>query len=131
MYGLETYGRVRRAVLRDGMSEREAARVFGLDRGTVSKMVKFSTPPGYRRTAPRKRVQMDAHAAFIDAILTQGLRLRDRRRATASGAAPSSGVEVPDVAVDLPALTRLLADHDVFPGQGGVAHLARKSSDCD
>lgn len=41
MYGLETYGRVRRAVLRDGMSEREAARVFGLDRGTISKMVKF------------------------------------------------------------------------------------------
>lgn len=48
MYGLGTYGQVRRAVMRDGMSEREASRVFGLDRGTVSKMVKFSVPPGYR-----------------------------------------------------------------------------------
>jgi transposase len=44
MYGLETYHRVRRAVLRDGMSEREAARLFGLDRGTISKMVRFSAP---------------------------------------------------------------------------------------
>ena len=38
MYGLETSHRVRRAVLCDGMSEREAARLFGLDRGTISKI---------------------------------------------------------------------------------------------
>ena len=46
MYGLEIYHRVRRAVLRDGMSEREAARAFGIDRATVSKMLRFSAPPG-------------------------------------------------------------------------------------
>ena len=38
MYGLETSHRVRRAVLCDGMSEREAARLFGLDLGTISKI---------------------------------------------------------------------------------------------
>jgi transposase len=69
MYGLEIYHRVRRAVLRDGMSEREAARAFGIDRGTVSKMLRFSEPPGYRRTSPRPRSRMDAHADFVDHIL--------------------------------------------------------------
>ena len=46
MYGVELYGRVRLAVLRDGLSRREAARRFGLDRGTVAKMLKHSVPPG-------------------------------------------------------------------------------------
>jgi len=69
MYGLEIYHRVRRAVLRDGMSEREAARVFGLDRGTISKMLAYSEPPGYRLSKPRPRRRMDAHAEFVDQIL--------------------------------------------------------------
>ncbi len=38
MYGLEIYHRVRRAVLRDGMSERAAALDFGVDRGAISKV---------------------------------------------------------------------------------------------
>jgi transposase len=51
------------------MSEREASRIFGLDRATVSKMLSFSEPPGYRLTAKRRRSRMDAHATFIDQIL--------------------------------------------------------------
>jgi len=39
MYGVELYSKVRMAVLRDGLSQREAARRFGIDHGTVSKMV--------------------------------------------------------------------------------------------
>ena len=69
MYRLEIYHRVRRAVFRDGTSEREAAGVFGLDRETVSKMLSFSEPPGYRLAALRARSRMDAHAAFVDQIL--------------------------------------------------------------
>ncbi len=49
MYGVELYSKVRMAVLRDGMSRREAARRFGIDRGTVAKMVGHSVPPGYRQ----------------------------------------------------------------------------------
>lgn len=82
MYGLEIYHRVRRAVLRDGMSEREAARVFGLDRGTVSKMLRFSAPPGYRRTSPRPRSRMDAHADFIDQILISDREAPKKQRHT-------------------------------------------------
>ncbi len=46
MYRVDLYARVRRACRVDGMSVHEASRVFGLDRKTVRKMLKFSVPPG-------------------------------------------------------------------------------------
>ena len=55
MYTVELYARVRRAVVVDKMSEREAAKQFGLARETVRKMLRYSVPPGYRR-------QHDEHA---------------------------------------------------------------------
>lgn len=55
MKNVELYGRVRYAVRIEGLSERAAARRFGLDPRTVSKMMKFSVPPGYvRKKAPAK-----------------------------------------------------------------------------
>ena len=54
MYSVDIYSRVRRACLKDGMSAREAARVFNKDRKTIAKMVRHELPPGYRRSeAPR------------------------------------------------------------------------------
>ncbi len=55
MFGVDLYRRVRFAVFRGGMSRRGAAQRFGIDRGTVSKMLKHSTPPGYRRVAEPRR----------------------------------------------------------------------------
>ena len=49
MYKVGVYLRVRGAVMVEGMSIREAARVFGLHRHTVRKMLAHSVPPGYRR----------------------------------------------------------------------------------
>ena len=49
MYSVELYSRVRRACHVDGLSAREAARRFGIDRKTVSKALEHSVPPGYRR----------------------------------------------------------------------------------
>lgn len=69
MYRLEIYHRVCRAIYRDGMSECAAATAFGVDRGTISKMLTFSEPPGYRLSAPRRRSRMGSHAAFVDQIL--------------------------------------------------------------
>jgi len=65
---VDLYGRVRHAVLIEGMSRREAARVFGIDRRTVDKTLKFSIPPGYRRTEPVKRPKLDPFVGVIDAI---------------------------------------------------------------
>jgi hypothetical protein len=44
--------RVRYAVQIEGLSHRAAARRFGTDPRTVTKMVRFTAPPGYVRTKP-------------------------------------------------------------------------------
>ena len=52
MYKVDVYLRVRRAVMVEEMSVREASRVFGLHQNTARKMLAYSVPPGYRRQAP-------------------------------------------------------------------------------
>jgi transcriptional regulator with XRE-family HTH domain len=43
---VDLYARVRRACHVEGMSQRQAARLFGIDPKTVAKMLRFSVPPG-------------------------------------------------------------------------------------
>ena len=52
-----------------GISERAAADRFGINARTVSKMLKFSVPPGYVRTKPPFRPKLDEFTGVIDAIL--------------------------------------------------------------
>ncbi len=82
MYGVELYGRVRLAVLGQGISQREAARRFGIDRGTVSKMVAHSAPPGYRQSLAPRRPKLDAHIGFIDQILHDDIGAPKKQRHT-------------------------------------------------
>ena len=49
MFAVELYARIRRAVIVEGLSRREAAKRFGVHRNTITKMLQFSVPPGYRR----------------------------------------------------------------------------------
>jgi transposase len=49
MYTVELYAKVRCAVLVEGRSEPEVARLYGIHRATVRTMLQFSVPPGYRR----------------------------------------------------------------------------------
>ncbi|MFQ5915355.1 MAG: hypothetical protein ACE5JS_19465 [Nitrospinota bacterium] len=76
MYAVELYARVRHACHVEGMSIREAARMFGLHRDTVRKMLRFSIPPGYQRSGPRARPKLGPFTAVIDRILegVSGLR---------------------------------------------------------
>ena len=67
MYHVETYLRVRRAVMVDGMSIREAARTFGLHRDTVRKMLAYSVPPGYRRQTPAHLCGLEPLATALSA----------------------------------------------------------------
>jgi transposase len=69
METVELYARVRHAVLIEGISERAAADRFGINARTVSKMLKFSVPPGYVRTKPPFRPKLDEFTGVIDAIL--------------------------------------------------------------
>jgi transposase len=71
MKGVELYGRVRHAVEIEGLSQREAARRFGIDPRTVAKMMVFSVPPGYRRKKPPVRPKLDPFIGIIDRILEE------------------------------------------------------------
>jgi len=59
MKAVDLYARVRRACHVEGMSQRQAAREFGIDPKTVAKMLRFSVPPGYRRSKPPVRPKLD------------------------------------------------------------------------
>ena len=69
MKRVELYARVRHAVRIEGLSERAAAERFGINPRTVSKMLRFSVPPGYVRTKPPIRPKLDEFIGVIDAVL--------------------------------------------------------------
>jgi transposase len=83
MKQVELYARVRHAVLIEGISERAAAERFGINARTVSKMLKFSVPPGYIRTKPPFRPKLDAFIGIIDAILAADKERPKKQRHTA------------------------------------------------
>jgi transposase len=83
VYTVELYARVRRAVLVEGMSHREAARQFGLARETVRKMLRYSVPPGYQRQQPVRRPKLDAWTGIIDQILEDDKQRQRKQRHTA------------------------------------------------
>ena len=69
MFQVDVYLRVRRGVMVEGMSIREASRVFGLHRDTVRKMLAYSAPPGYRRQTSPRRPKLEPYTGVIDRIL--------------------------------------------------------------
>ncbi len=80
MYSVELYSRVRRACHVGGMSERAAAGHFGIDRKTVSKILKHAVPPGYRRNGPPARPKLDQFIPLINQILKEDKsRLKKQR----------------------------------------------------
>ena len=82
MYSVDLYARVRRACRVGGMSRREAARVFGIDRKTVDKMLKFSVPPGYRRQRPPPRPKLEGYTGIIERILEEDSKVHRKQRHT-------------------------------------------------
>jgi hypothetical protein len=91
MKGLDLYLKVRHAVRIEGLSERAAARRFGIDPRTVNKMMKFSVPPGYVRKKPPRKPKLDPFIAVIDGILGETSRARGSSSIRPSGF--SSGFE--------------------------------------
>jgi transposase len=83
MYTVELYQRIRRACHVEGMSVREAARVFGVHRETVRKMLRFSIPPGYQRQGERIRPRLGPYTGVIERILEQDKTRPVKQRHTA------------------------------------------------
>ncbi len=80
---MELYGRVRRAVLVDGRSQRAVAVEFGISRDSVRKMLRYSVPPGYQREQPAKRPRLGPWVGVIDAILDDDRQRPAKQRHTA------------------------------------------------
>jgi transposase len=80
---VDLYARVRRACHVEGMSRRQAARVFGIDPKTVAKMLRFSVPPGYRRNKPPARPKLGPFVPVIDRILEEDAQRPRKQRHTA------------------------------------------------
>lgn len=80
---MEVYARVRRLVQVEGISQREAARQFGLSRQTVKKMLAYSIPPGYERKKPVTKPKLGPWLGFIDQILADDPQQPKKQRHTA------------------------------------------------
>ncbi len=80
---MELYAAVRRSVYVEGLSERAAARRFGLARETVRKMLRYRVPPGYRRQQPIRCPKLDAFTGVIDQILRDDQHRPKKQRHTA------------------------------------------------
>ena len=101
MYEVELYLRVRRACMVDGMSIREASRVFGLHRDTVRKMLAYSVPSGCRRRKPPRRPGIGPYTGVI--VRT----LEDTPSFSGSSATPpSASTSVSDTSMGSTAGTR-------------------------
>ncbi|MAT69407.1 MAG: hypothetical protein CMJ58_07755 [Planctomycetaceae bacterium] len=66
---MELWAEIRRRVLTDEISRRQAAREYRLNYRTVVKIVGHVEPPGYRRTAPRPRPKLESFLPRIAEIL--------------------------------------------------------------
>ncbi len=75
---MDLYRKVRLACA-EGMIQREAARHFGISRDSVRKILAFSVPPGYRRSAPIRRPKLDGFTGIIDQWLSED-RQRQRKQ---------------------------------------------------
>ncbi|MGH7925984.1 MAG: hypothetical protein ACREQH_15480 [Candidatus Binatus sp.] len=83
MFAVELYAKIRRSVMVDGLSRREAAKRFGVHRNTITKMLQFSIPPGYRRRERPASKKLGPYMAWIDAILEGDRSVHKKQRHTA------------------------------------------------
>ena len=79
---MDLYLKVRLACA-GGMRQREAAKHFNISRDTVRKMLSYSEPPGYRRTAAVRRPKLEAFVPIIDAWLDGDRQVPRKQRHTA------------------------------------------------
>ena len=83
MFGVEIYGRVRRAARVEGKSQRAIAGEFGLSWETVRKMLQYAVPPGYQRQQPITRPKLGPWVGLIDATLAEDKQRPAKQRHTA------------------------------------------------
>jgi len=83
MFTVELYAKIRHAVMVEGLSRREAAKQFGVHRNTITKMLEFSVPPGYRRRERPVSKKLGPYRGWIDAVLEGDRSVHKKQRHTA------------------------------------------------
>src|ERR1035437_76374 len=76
--------RIRRRVLRGGISQRRMALEAGISRQTVRKMLKFTSPPGFQRQQPIRRPKLGPWIGAIDQIVKEDGTRPKKQRNTAN-----------------------------------------------
>ena len=76
------YEEVRKLVLVEGLSKREAAKLYGINRRTVAKMCKHATPPGYKRKKGKIYPKIGDYREKIELILKEDLKVGKKQRHT-------------------------------------------------
>jgi transposase len=82
VYQVDTYVKIRKAVMKDGISKREASRRFGVSRQFVDKALASPAPKPYSLVNPRPS-KLDPHKDFIDSILEEDKGVHKKQRHTA------------------------------------------------
>jgi transposase len=77
------YDLVRRMYYRDDLTYREINRLTGHHRETIKKMLKHSSPPGYRLQQPRPKSKLDPYLPIVDKILEDDRSVSKKQRHTA------------------------------------------------
>lgn len=80
---MEQWAEIRRRVLVDGMSKREACQTYQLHWKTLQKILSHAEPPGYRRVRPVRRPKIDPVLPIIHAILEADRSAPKKQRHTA------------------------------------------------
>ncbi|MEK6253946.1 MAG: IS21 family transposase [Gemmatimonadales bacterium] len=80
---MEKWTEIRRDVLIEGKSKRQAQRETGLAWKTLDKVLKHSSPPGYRRTKPYEKPKIGAYLGRIAQIIEADKDVSRKQRHTA------------------------------------------------
>lgn len=83
MYAIDIYAEVRHAILVERRSMRETARLLGIDRKTVRKIMDHDAPPGYQRVSAPRRPKLGPHVRAIDRMLKNDTSKPPAERRTA------------------------------------------------
>jgi|GEM_PF-1445867 len=78
MLTVEHYELIRRKVLIEGKSQRDAAKELRHSRKTIAKALELRIPPGYRLSQPRPRPVIEPVRHIIDAWLEQNKQARPK-----------------------------------------------------
>ena len=79
---MEKWTMIRRDVLADGMSRREACKKYNLNFRTIQKVLEREEPPAHRKTSERRKLKIGPFIPIIHEILEADKQSHTKQRHT-------------------------------------------------